>query len=135
MVRNINERGIDMNEQRDWMVHCVIENGLSFHTHDAERYCGWELELNLSLRQEQGTLLLNTVVDYCKDKCIDLKDGMELTGVFSVPVRLVEMSPVNPHRMGERVLRMIVPDANGKFPQDVGCDPAYKNQINGRIMN
>lgn len=119
----------------DWIIHAVNGDRLVFHTHNAAQYCGKELELNLSVASKQGMMILNTVVLHCRDNEIELKDGMVLTEVFTVPIHIVEIAPIEAHSLEERVLRVVVPDENGKFPNEAGCNPNYRQQIDTVAMH
>lgn len=114
----------------DWIIHAVFdEKRTVFHTHDAKKYCGLEIELNLSATMETGKMILNTVVMHCSETKTPLKDGITLEKVFSVPIKVVKMKPIHGHDYKEDVYRIIVPDENGKFPGDVGCLPGYDAQL------
>lgn len=119
----------------DWNIHCIHgEKGFTYQSVGAEKYCGLEIELNLSVQAKMGMMILNTVVFKCIEKGEVLKENSALEEVFTVPIKVVKMNPIHPGFDGQKVYRIIVPDVNGKFPGDDGCAKEYDSQLDDFVQ-
>ncbi|WP_052343529.1 DUF4262 domain-containing protein [Bacillus massiliigorillae] len=95
----------------------------NIHTHGlAENLNHIDLQLVLKLDKEMAEMLLHTVIDniaegykYREGRSDQVIDGIE------VEFKLFEESD----RM---VLRLILPDEEGRFPSDEGCQEPYNKQ-------
>lgn len=94
------------------------------HTHGLEKYGGKELQLVVKLPQNMIGYLLNVVGAMVRAGA-ELKDGDYID-------RLLEGCSVlivkNEDSSGKEILRIVVPDAKGRFPKDEGCEQPYSLQ-------
>lgn len=113
-----------------WVIHAVFdedgEKGLVYHTHGLSTYGSLELELNLPLENELAMQFIN-IIGLEIANGLKLTDGDFVDGLFSMPIAFREADGI--FGEGERNLRIILPDENGLFPWDEGCNPAYQHQI------
>ena len=49
--------------------------------------------------------------------------------LFSCEVAFVEVEPIYGDDDNDKILRIIFPDTNFRFPWDIGCEEPYANQI------
>ena len=114
----------------DWEIHAIFddEGGPTYHTHGMKaRAAGQELELNLPL--DGGDDLLNRLGLAIANGDLPAEELID-TSLFDTPVMLVR----RPYGVAIRsdVLRLVLPDDEGHFPGDPGCDPMYENQLSSR---
>ena len=81
-----------------------------------------------------GMMILNTVVLKCIEKGEKLKADTMLEEVFTVPIKVVKANPIHPRFEGQEVYRIVVPDADGKFPGDEGCADGYDAQLDDFVQ-
>jgi len=110
-----------------WIIHAVFdENAMAFHTHGLDKYGSLELELNLPLDQKQGMTFVNLVgLEIANGK--KFKDGDIDNTVFQCNITFREAKSI--FGENEKILRIILPDENFKFPWEDGCSQPYKSQI------
>lgn len=124
----------------DWIVHLVrngvkcdccgeVENGFvqyacNGHTHGMERYGHPDFQLVLNLPDEEIARILNTfglrVQAGGRFNNGDLVEGIYL----DCPVRLQEFEECD-----RKVLRVVIPDKQNRFPEDTNCEYPYTLQI------
>jgi len=132
--------GEECKEKPDWMVHMVLMESCDYceqkdvsklhkhmcniHTHGLEKYDSLELQLVLKLPTNLIGYLINTVglaIRYG----MKLHDGDEINHLiknFVIKVKEIEDDDE------VKVLRLILPDASGKFPEDEECIEPYSLQ-------
>lgn len=111
-----------------WIVQNVFDEKRStFHTHGLNRYGSLELELNLPMEPNQATRFINLIADRVS-KGMKYASGDKVTDIFTLPFYLFETQPIF-GEMYERVLRIVFPDPQVKYPWDAGCDPVYAKQL------
>ena len=128
-----------MKPEINWIIHCVA-NGASCecgcaedcmlprtcnaHTHGMEQYGHPDFQLILRYDFREICRILNTlglrVQAGEKFKAGDLVEGI----YEDCPVRLDEY-----HETGRILLRVVIPDKNNKFPEDVNCTDWYPLQL------
>lgn len=128
------ERKIVDNVEVDWFIHAVFDNDkpglIVYHTHGMEQYTdGYELELNLCLKNEDAMTILNTLGLYIKKGLIKLEQNKPISNIFLTDFYLLEVEPIFPHEENEKVLRVILQDKNGKYPWNTGCDKGFRDQV------
>ena len=110
-------------EQIGWVAH-VITDDPTAHTHGLQETYGHpDIEVWLSAPARKRYELLATVAEAVKQGH-RYEAGKEYSHLFTVPVRFVQK-----WEGGRSVLRLVVPDPNGKFPGDPGCMPGYNEQL------
>ena len=122
-LRRLGIRDAHFVEQIGWTVH-VITDEPTAHTHGLEESYGHlDVQVWLPTNHRKQYELLATVAEAVKAGR-RYAAGKEYNDLFNVPVRFVERE-----EGGRRVLRLIVPDPNGLFPDDHGCMPGYDMQL------
>lgn len=124
----------------DWVIHLVangvvcekcgkeeksfIPNACNAHTHGMERYGHLDFQVVLNYPPSLIGYILNALGSRVRAG-ERFHKGEYLTGIFEdCPIRLDEFE-----EGGRQVLRAIVPDKNGLFPECEGCDPRYRLQL------
>lgn len=123
----------------DWVIHYVQnhdyeicgkhnENPIGFtgfaniHTHGLNKYNHKELCIPLDI----GFKLSGTILNQCgiriKLEHKEYVPGKDYSVIQNLPVLFYEFDNSN-------TLYMIMPDPNGKFPEDDGCEFPYNKQI------
>ncbi|EQB4340873.1 DUF4262 domain-containing protein [Clostridium botulinum] len=119
-----------MIKEPTWIIHGVCDKDkdtVVYHTHGLEEYNSLELELNLSLEQKQAMRFLN-LIGLKIANGIGFKDGDSDNSIFNCEVFFKEVDGI--YRNGNRrMLRVILPDPNFKFPWENGCAEPYKSQL------
>jgi hypothetical protein len=103
----------------------------SIHTHGVlELYKHLDLEIKLPLPQNVAMGVLNGMVESIK-KGVSFENKLISDEVLKgYDVQLVRVND------GSReLIRVIIPDENGKFPGDKDCKDVYKNQLDDYIKN
>lgn len=95
------------------------------NTHGLEELYGhMEFELVISMPAAYAAQILNLFGERVRDEAV-FEDREVVEGILKrFPVHLKRMSSYEKTR-----LRVIVPDANGRWPEDEGCEPPYSLQI------
>ena len=103
-----------------WIIHYVGDsksfqkNRADAHTHGLVSYCGYELQLTLSLKPSLVKHILNTLGCFIASKTLDLNSGDYIYGLFADP-DMPLMVEENFDSEGSSILRILIPDENGKF--------------------
>ncbi|WP_066297456.1 DUF4262 domain-containing protein [Bacillus sp. FJAT-29937] len=116
----------------NWTVHYVFETELcefgglcNYHTHGLkENYDHLDFQVVLPLNPKTIDPILGMMVNQIKEGRVfesDKKAGQVLRG-FDVLFKEF-------HDGNRKVLRLILPDPNGKFPGDEGCQEPYSRQL------
>lgn len=128
-----------MKNRIDWIIH-LCTNGIcdecgkkekgflphtcNAHTHGMEKYCHMDFQMVLLARPEEISRILNTfglwVQSGRKFKAGDMVSDIYL----DCDVRLDEFEET-----GRKVLRVIIPDAENRFPEDEDCMEVYRLQL------
>lgn len=117
----------------DWIIHMVGstgESGNSFidcacnaHTHGMEQYNHEDFQMVLADVDAIG-YVLNTLGRRVQHGEV-FHNGDLVTGIFEdCPIKLIEFEET-----GRNVLRVIIPDAHGLFPEDADCAYPYNIQL------
>ena len=114
----------------DWIIHYILCDRPSSHTHGLDKYGSLELELNLPVSDKKATEVLNLVGDAIAEKGRRYRSGDYEDGIFTLPFYLFETESAVPGSVSNRVLRILVCDPDGKYPWEAGCDPDYAAQLN-----
>lgn len=105
----------------------MFADDITYVTRGAKLWVGFEVELNLPIKQHQAVDFLKAIVTYCRINKEPLKPNIRTTDIFGVPVEFRLMPPLLGDE--ELVLRLVFPDENGLFPEDEGCQPIFKRQL------
>lgn len=115
-------------KERDWIIHYVQNDDgtINAHTHGLkEQYNHKELQLALRYPMEDVCYILNSIGDKIATGNSYVA-GEYLDFVYvDVLVRL----DARKDDMGNDILRVIVPDDNGYWPEDIRCQEGYKEQL------
>ena len=131
-------------KEKDWIIHYISSGGTcdecgkatteflpcicNAHTHGMNQYGHMEFQVILNLGPGLIGYLLNTMGQRVQDGEI-FKDGDIITGITAtpegkdLPLRLKEVLSD-----GVPLLRIILPDENGRFPDDPDCAYIYNLQ-------
>lgn len=127
------------NKTVDWMIHYVSnkycdccgeleESPISFplfaniHTHGLDKYNHKELCIPLELDFNIACQILNQCGLRIKYDNVKYVPGRDDTVIQNFPVLFYEFPNSN-------TLYMIMPDTNGKFPDEEGCEFPYNRQL------
>lgn len=113
----------------DWIIHYILCERPSSHTHGLDQYGSLELELNLPVSQKKAAMILNLVGMEIAEKGKQYHSGDREDDVFTLPVYLFETGPAVPDAHFDRVLRVLLCDRDGRYPWEDGCDPGYAAQL------
>lgn len=116
----------------DWIIHYILCERPSSHTHGLDRYGSLELELNLPVSQEKACMILNLMGNEIAEKGKRYHSGDREDAVFTLPCYLLETTPATPDSQFTRVLRVLICDPKGKYPWEPGCEYGYAQQLNDR---
>ena len=123
----------------NWIIHLVndvycdmCENSMdeflpyacNAHTHGMQQYQHPDFQLVLMLPPEEIGRILNTL-GMRVQRGESFHDGEYISGIYEdCQVRLNSFE-----ESGRNVLRVIIPDADGLFPEERGCMETYKLQL------
>lgn len=118
-------------EQYGYVIHYVFpEEGsdevlLDCHTHGLkENFNHIDLQIVLPIPTEVIGGIIHQMTESIKEGESFENLVMSERVIRDYPVQLVKIDT------GDReVLRIVLPDVNGKFPGDIGCQDVYKNQL------
>lgn len=119
------------NEKPDWIIHQVIDSWneapdsmmLNAHTHGLEKYGHMDFQVVLNCEDKLVGYILNAF-GYRVRNGEKFNDGDMVDGIFSeVPVKLLKTI-----EGGRELLRVIIPDNEGRFPGDPECADVYRLQ-------
>jgi hypothetical protein len=131
-IDEIKQQEEEMMKEHGWVVHYVFEteespmDGLAnIHTHGLEQNFGHlDLQFVLPLHPNQIHPILSLIVHTIKEGN-EYKEGIMYDEVLEgFPVAFQTF-----HEKNRKVLRLLLPDANGKFPGEEGCDPMFARQL------
>lgn len=117
----------EMIDHFGWAAHYVpLEDAINYHTHGVQETFGHlDFQIVLPVGMGSAHAIANSLIDslaqgrgFQEDK---LYDGFLGNGYLLKFKRFTEC--------GRPVLRVILPDVNGLFPGDVGCDEKYLMQL------
>lgn len=116
-----------MKDYGQWALRSRFGEDITYVTKGAKKWVGYEIELNLPIKQHQALDFLKAVVTYCRVKEEQIQPDIEICEIFGLPVVFRLMPPI----LGEEdlVLRLVFPDENGKFPEDKDCAPIFRRQL------
>ena len=124
----------------NWIIH-IVANGLrcedcgkienpfpqyicNAHTHGMDRYGHQDFQLVIHMAPQDMGYVLNTL-GLRVQAGERFKAGNLVEGIFlDCPVRLDEFEET-----GRKVLRVIIPDASNRFPEDPECTYPYNYQL------
>lgn len=113
----------------DWIIHYVLSDWPSSHTHGLDQHSSLELELNLPVPQEKAQMILNLLGAEIAEEGKNYRSGDREDGVFTIPVYFFETTPAVPDACFTRVMRVLVCDPDGKYPWESDCMPGYAEQL------
>lgn len=113
----------------DWIIHHILADRPSSHTHGLDRHGSLELELNLPVPQEKAQMILNLLGLEITEKGKCYRSGDREDDIFTLPVYFFETTPAVPDSCFSRVMRVLVCDPDGKYPWEPGCEPGYAEQL------
>jgi len=128
-----------MNKEIDWIIHLVmnyvpchdcgkVEDSFipytcNCHTHGMELYNHLDFQIIIEYPREEIGRILNTL-GLRVQAGETFKDGDFVEGIYEdCSVRLNEFTD-----NGRKVLRVVIPDRNNRFPEDEGCEGPYTYQ-------
>ena len=110
----------------DWRIMTVYFNGLVYFTVGASQYCGHEIEFKVNLNPEQAKELIDAIVVKCKAEQQKLDETAKIR-LFRRDIFFKKM--VSVVDSDTFAWRMVVPDNNGRLPDNPKCHPGFKNQL------
>ena len=113
----------------DWIIHLILCERPSSHTHGLCKYGSLELELNLPVPEKKAAMILNLVGEAIAEKGKQYRSGDREDDIFTLPIYLFETEPAVSDPRFSRVLRVLVCDPDGKYPWEPGCAPGYAEQL------
>jgi len=106
-------------------VHFIIGEPFNYHTHGLEQsFDHLDLQIAFPLPREVAMPIINTLVGLIKSGQ-EIKDGMILFNI----IRDYCVKAYKTIEDGRSVIRILLPDVRGMFPDDIRCDDAYKIQM------
>jgi Domain of unknown function (DUF4262) len=120
-------------KERGWFAHIVPYQYpfADIHTHGlSENFHHTDIQLVLMFDKATIQKTLDIIVDYIQAGNV-IHDGDEIEGLFKCPVRFVKTVDVTD---GRPLLRLILPDAKGRFPEDETCDFPYREQLSESLF-
>lgn len=113
----------------DWIIHGVFDKDkIVYHTHGLDKYGMTELELNMSLNQNQAMRFINLIAEHLIENNIIIKDEYVDEGnIFNCNIFFRRVKGI--FGDGEENIRIILPDTNFLYPWDEGCEEGYKEQF------
>lgn len=129
-----------MEPKINWIIHCVANGATcavcdkpedcmlpktcNAHTHGMEQYGHLDFQLVLRFDFREICRILNTL-GLRVQAGERFKAGDLVEGIYAdCPVRLDEFQEI-----GRKVLRVVIPDKNNKFPEDPSCTDWYPLQL------
>lgn len=129
-----------MKNKIDWFIHLVgngvpctccdeVEDGFkdylcNAHTHGMEKYNHKDFQLVLHIDPQEISYILNTLGSRVQSG-ERFKNGDIVSGIFlDCDIRLVEFVET-----GRKVLRVIIPDDQNRFPEDPKCEYPFNQQM------
>lgn len=119
-----------MLEQYGWYMDAVYADeydGIhaNYHTHGVrENFNHLDFQIVLNMDPEEANNVFYTLIDYINSGS-EFEEGKEYCNIIKgFKVVFKQYS-----EMGRDVLRVLLPDENGIFPTENGCDEYYKKQL------
>lgn len=113
----------------DWIVHMILCERPTFHTHGLGRYGSMELELNLPLDPKQGSRFVNLIAAQIAEEGKRYQSGERVDEIFNPPFYLLQTKAIHASRPNDQVLRILFCDPSRKYPWEEGCQPPYSEQL------
>ena len=118
-----------MHPNYEWKIHYVAgyPNGLvNIHTHGLDEFGSKELQMVMPYPLQDAGKIINKIGKLIRGGR-RFNAGDEIHNFFEggFPVRLIDA-----RESGRDVLRIILPDGEGRWPDDQLCEPYYKLQYN-----
>ena len=88
----------------DWIIHYILADRPSSHTHGLDRHGSLELELNLPVPQEKAQMILNLLGLEITEKGKCYRSGDREDDIFTLPVYFFETTPAVPDSCFSRVI-------------------------------
>ncbi len=118
-IKQIKKQGEEMIRKYGWIIHHIIDNGS--HTHGLqENFNHPELEITLNLPADVSHNILTIIAN-------NIKHGQKYNDGQKYH-EIIENFPVSFHLTDNNILRIILPDPNGLFPGDKGCQKPFSLQ-------
>ena len=113
-------------DKNGWFMHYVpVEKSIvNIHTHGmAENLHHVDLQMVLPIEEEMAYMLFSSVID-------NIKNGYTYyEGLYNNVIEEVNIEFKKFTENGREVLRLILPDNNGVFPDDEQCESPYHQQL------
>ena len=106
-------------------VHYIVEPPHNYHTHGLpESFNHPDLQIALAVKKETAMNILGTVIDLIKEGQ-EIKDGMHLFNVIcDYCIKAYKTT-----EDGRDIIRLLLPDRAGIFPDNPNCDEPFKIQM------
>lgn len=116
-----------------WSIHYVSEDSVpeiaNIHTHFPRKMYHQDFQVVLKFPPMVASHILNSFGTLVTNGVIFEPDDM-VQGIFAdCPVCLKEYT-----EMGRKVLRVIIPDQNNRFPWEENCDQVYMRQMEDILL-
>lgn len=128
MIGKVLREQQEMMDEHKWMCHYVMpekgEEYINLHTHGLlENFNHRDFQIVIPVDQGTGHSILSDLVERVKRG-----ERIQVDKKYSDVIQDFDVYFSLQKEMDRYVLRMILPDPNGKFPEDEGCDPFYQKQ-------
>ena len=131
-IEKIKKMEQDMKDKYGYYVHYVIPEKegelIDCHTHGLmETFGHKEIQIKTTVSQKSACSFINSIVDIIRGLEIEksiLDLDVEIAPKGFVPIKYKELKD----EFGEELIRLIIPDRNGKYPWDEDCEESYKKQ-------
>ena len=114
----------------DWIIHYILCEWPSSHTHGLNKYGSLELELNFPVTKEKAGMILNLLGKKIAEKGKRYQSGDREDDIFTCPCYFLETDPATPDFQFQCVLRILICDPQGRYPWETDCNPDYALQLN-----
>ncbi|GGG18207.1 DUF4262 domain-containing protein [Paenibacillus abyssi] len=130
-MRDMGKWKNEMMEKHGFFIHFVLDDqvgaGANYHTHGLEQSFGHpDLQCTLPITPEIIQSVFHTIVDRIKAGERFVAEQLYEKVITNYPVEFKEAN-----EFGRKVLRLLLPDEKGLFPNDPMCNPVYKEQAKG----
>lgn len=113
-------------DKNGWFMHYIpLENAMvNIHTHGlAENLHHVDLQIVLPIEEEMAQILLTSVIE-------NIKNGYTYyEGLYNNVIEELNVEFKQFTESGRDVLRLILPDNNGIFPDNEKCESPYNKQL------
>lgn len=126
----------DSKTECTWIIHRVHDgkhkiypkNFCNIHSHGMEVYNHKNFQVVLDVGDEIACYIINSLCERVREghtQGVSMGSGDVITGIYSqFPLKLVQAS-----EGGRSVLRVLLPDDEGRFPGEKGCMAPYSDQL------